>query len=340
MRRAQLVAHALEVLAPAPVDQRAKGQALGEVGRGQAGQHLQLGQILQQILLRRDVADPDVGRQRFGKTADVNHPVQLVQAGQRGVGFGVEVEVNVVLDNHEIVFIRQLQNAVQLRQLGGGAGRALQPRLGEEDLGAGGLDALFQHLQVPALWRTRRTNQARTDVAQRRQLVRVARLVDQHRVPRSNQAPNRQVQALAAALHQQHLLGLQRHFMLGQLVAHQVAQRRIALGVPIAAQIHFLGRQVAQAALEAIGKQPVAGDPAAAGFAGHVAALEDAPHVPHRIEAVGAARAGLGQRAGGTRPHKKARMGPRYEEAQRHQTVVGVNHGVDAHFVRSGELAY
>ena len=216
----------------------------------------------------------------------------------------------------------------------------MQPRLGEEDLGARSLDALFQHLQVPALRRARRSDQARADVAQRRQLVRVARLVDQHRVARSNQTANRQVQPLAAALHQQHLFGLQRHFMLGQLVAHQVAQRCIALGVPIAAQVDFLRRQVAQAALEPIGKQPVAGDPAAAGFVGHVAALENAPHVPHRVKAVGAARAGLGQRAGGTRPHKKPRMGPRYEEAQRHQAVVGVDHGVDAHFVRGGKLAY
>jgi len=126
--------------------------------------------------------------------------------------------------------------------------------------------------------------------------------------------------------------------VLGQQVAHQLAQRQVALGLAVAAQVGVLGGQRAQAAPHAFGKQPVPRQPAATGLEAQRAVLENALHVPHGIEAELRAlcRGRLGRV--GTAAHKKARVRARHEVALGHQSVVGVHHRIDAHAVGVGKL--
>ena len=107
-----------------------------------------------------------------------------------------------------------------------------------------------------------------------------------------HQAACDQVERMAGTLREQNLLGGDRHFMLGQQVAHQLAQRGEALGLAVAADADLARGQRAQCTAHAIAEQPVFRQPAAARFATEPAVLEDAPHVVHRVEIVASAGSG------------------------------------------------
>ncbi len=290
--------------------------------------------------MRGDVAHAQVGRDGLRIAADVEHARQLVEAGERGTRVGVEVHVEVVLDDGQAVLVGQLQHAMQLRQRGGGSRRALQPRLREEHARVVRDDGLLQRREVVALRRALDRDQARAGHAQREQQVGVARVVHQHGVARAHEAADGQVQRVAGAVRQQHLVGLQRHLLLGQRVADPFAQRQVAARVAVAVQLDVLGGQAAQAAAHAVLEQPRLRQPAAARLHGQVAVLEDAAQVPLRVEAGRGGEAGHGRDLGGRAPpHEEARVRPRHQVALRHQPVVGLDDGKHAHLVRLGEVA-
>jgi hypothetical protein len=93
--------------------------------------------------------------------------------------------------------VGELQHAVELRQRGGRRGRALQPRLREEDAGVLGRDRRLEGAEVVALRHARHRHEARARHAQREQQVRIARVVDQHRVARAHEAADRKVERMA-----------------------------------------------------------------------------------------------------------------------------------------------
>ena len=103
VRIGQPFAQRLQVLAPAALGQRVAGDALGEAGRGQSGHHLQLRQVVHQRRRGDEVADPDVRRDRLREAADVDDPLQLIEARQRRARLRIEVDVDVVLDQRDIV---------------------------------------------------------------------------------------------------------------------------------------------------------------------------------------------------------------------------------------------
>ena len=152
--------------------------------------------------------------------------------------------------------------------------------------------------------------------------------------------PGHQVHRLARALGQQHLLGRDHHLVLGQQVAHQLAQRQVALGFAVATQVHFFGGQRAQTPPYAFGEKPVARQPAAAGLEAQRPVLEDALHVPHRVEAVLAGRPRRLQRGVGPPPHEETRMGARDKIALCDQAVIGIDHRVHAYAMGMGKLPY
>jgi hypothetical protein len=136
--------------------------SLAELGGGQARDHLELRQVFQQVGVRGQEADTDVGRDGLRVAADVDHPRELVQAGQAGAGLGVELDVDVVLDDGEVVLLGDLQQPVQLRHRRHRPGGALQSGLGEEDLGAMLRNQRLQRGQVVALGGARHAEQPGT----------------------------------------------------------------------------------------------------------------------------------------------------------------------------------
>ncbi|GAB1387531.1 hypothetical protein MASR1M59_26790 [Melaminivora sp.] len=127
-------------------------------------------------------------------------------------------------------------------------------------------------------------------------------------------------------------------FVLGQQVAYQLAQRQITLGRAVAAQVGIFGRQGAQAAAHAFGKQPFARQPATAGLVAQRAVFKNALHVPHGIKVVVRHGLWLAVRGIGPAAHIKARVRARHRIPLRHQPVVGVHHGVHADAMGMGKL--
>ncbi|MPN16273.1 hypothetical protein SDC9_163611 [bioreactor metagenome] len=127
-----------------------------------------------------------------------------------------------------------------------------------------------------------------------------------------------------------------------QQVAHQLAQRQVALGLAVAAQVHLFGGQRAQAAPHAVGEHPVIGQPAAAGFERPVAVLEDLLEIPVGIEyGVLARKAGGGVlRVAGQPVDEEACVWTARQQALRHQAVVCLHDREHAHRVCGGECPY
>ena len=250
----------------------------------------------------------------------------------------IQIAVDIVLHQRHIVFFRQLQHAVHVRQRGRCARRAMQPRLREEHLGPALFQQALQQGQVVAFLRARHAQQFAAQQPQAKAQVGIARVVDQHRIARMHQPSGNQVQRMAGALRQQDLLGSQRHLVLHQQIAHQLPQRRKALGLAIAADTDLAGGQRAQRTAHAVAKQPVFRQPAATRFAAQPAVLEDAPHVIHRVEIVAAAGRRHLPIVLPAPTHEKAQVRARDEIALRHQSVVSIHHRVHAHPVRMGKL--
>jgi len=110
-------AHALDVAAVLPFHQHPVDHPLAEFWRGQAGQHLQVGELLQDLGIRGQIAHPQAGRQHLGIAAHQDHPLQAVQRGQLHGAAWMQFAVGVVLDHQEIVAFGDAQDVV------GGAGR-------------------------------------------------------------------------------------------------------------------------------------------------------------------------------------------------------------------------
>ena len=151
------------------------------------------------------------------------------------MGTRIQVAVNIVFDQGYVVFFGQLQHAVHVRQRGRCPGGAVQPRLGEEHFGAVRLQQMLQQGQVIAFWGAGHPQQVSPQQAQTKAQVGIAGIIDQHRIAGMDQPPGNQIQRVAGALGEQNLFGGQRHLLLGQQVAHQLAQRHKALGLAIAA---------------------------------------------------------------------------------------------------------
>ena len=61
MRGGEALAQRFGVFAPAPVNQGTVNDALRQLGRGQAGNHFELGQVLDQLWVARHIAHAQVG---------------------------------------------------------------------------------------------------------------------------------------------------------------------------------------------------------------------------------------------------------------------------------------
>ena len=71
----------------------------------------------------------------------------------------IQIAVDVVFHQRDIVFFRQLQHAVHVCERGRCAGRAVQPRLGEEDLGTALFQQAFEQRQIVTFLAARHAQQ-------------------------------------------------------------------------------------------------------------------------------------------------------------------------------------
>ena len=242
------------MLAPAAIGHHTEGDALGDLGGRQARDHLELHKLVQQIAPRRHITRAQIGRDGLGEAADVDHAAELVQAGQRGAHSRIHVGVDVVLHQRKTMLLGQLQQPVQVRDRRHGTGRALQARLGEEHRGPVCGQQRLQRGQVIARGGARHAHHLRARKTQHEVQIGVAGVVHQNHITGLDQAASHQVQRLAGALGQQHLVGIHRQVVLGQRLGHHHAQRHVAVGQAVAVQLGPIGRQLAHAALDRIAK--------------------------------------------------------------------------------------
>ena len=93
-------------------------------------------------------------------------------------------------------------------------------------------DQALERLQVVAVGRAGTPTSYAPRKRSENSRFEVAGLVDQHDIAPAHQAPCHHVHRLAGTVGQQHLLGAERDLLLGQQVAHELAQQRSPLGSP------------------------------------------------------------------------------------------------------------
>jgi hypothetical protein len=102
-------------------------------------QRLQVCKVAGQVGVAGDKSDAQRGGERLGEGADVNRSVELVERGQARHRGWLEVSQRIVLDDQQIVLLRQLKDAVRLARCKVGAGRVVRHRLGKEQQNSRGL---------------------------------------------------------------------------------------------------------------------------------------------------------------------------------------------------------
>ena len=191
-------------------------------------------------------------------------------------------------------------------------------------------------LHVVARWSTRDADQSCAQRAQKPHQIRITGIVDQHHIARLYEAARRQFQTLARAMREQHLIAAGGdELVLREVLRNRLAQREQAHGFAVAAQRKAFGAQFAHAAPHAVGKHPVVGQPAAAGFERPVAVLEDLLQIPVCIEhGRKALVARLVLRPDADAIDEEARVRLIAQQPLRDEAVVGLDHGEHAHRMR------
>ena len=232
----QLGAQLLQVLGMPSLRQHSLDGALGIFRAADGGEDLEVGQILRQIGAAGHEAHAQRGRQRLGEAAQVERalePVQRRQARRRG---GAVVAEGIVLDQQQVVLLRQPQHRLRLGLRQVRARGVVRQRLREEEARAFGLEHVFQRLQVGAVRQARHAHDPGAGQVQLAQQRVVAGVVDQHHAARRHEVAHDQVHGLVGAVGQHDLLRVGVDAHVRQAPHEAVAQRRIAQPVAVAEQ--------------------------------------------------------------------------------------------------------
>ena len=116
VRCGQAFAQGFQMLAPAAIGDHVVDQSFGHLGTGQAREHLLVRELLHDALARQQISHAQIGRHGLGKTAQIDHAVELIEAGERRLMAGVHVGVDVVFDQHEVMLRGPFQKLVHLRK--------------------------------------------------------------------------------------------------------------------------------------------------------------------------------------------------------------------------------
>ena len=199
---------------------------------------------------RRDEADPPAGGQDLREAADVEAALEPVERGQPWRVRGRQMRVGVVLDDMEVVRLRQLQQLMRAGQRQHAAGRVVQHRDGHVQAGAVLARQRLHHRQVGPVGPARHRQQPHAQQRQPRVFDRPAGLVDQHRVARRQQRARDQIERLGRAQRGHDLARRGAHADIGQTLRQRLAQPRVARRLAV------VQRGGAQLVLAAAGQHP------------------------------------------------------------------------------------
>lgn len=317
--------------------------ALHDLGRGQPGGHLGARQVAHQVAVRHDVADPHRRADGLGVAAQVDHALRAVQRREQGGNGGHQLARNIVFHDPQAVALGRLQHAERVGHAQAGAAGVLQHRVDEQGARTVRQRGGVERLAVDAVDAARHADHAHAHQPQQLQQIGVAGLLDQHRIAGAQQGAHDQVQPVRDALRQQHLVGLGRHAGRAQAGGDGLAQRRVAIGMPIAGDAQRRHpAQVPQRLVQALLVQPFGRQPAAArldrdGVVGIDIGQQPTVVEPRRrpLPRGACARRGRLRRGGPV-----ARPGPGNQPALRGQTAIGAGHGKGADAVLARELAH
>ena len=260
---------------------------------------------------------------------------------RRVAASGGEVAVDVVLDDHEIVLLGQLQHPEGggRREVAGGG--VVQHRVGEEQARLVVGEQGFEGLRVGAVggaWNAQQGHAVKAQVAEQ---VPVAGVVHQHAVAGLQKVAADDVEGLVDAIGEDDLAGRGADADFGQAHLQLGAQRCVALGRAVAHRAHVgASRQGPQRAQHAGFVEPAGGQAAGAD--------EDARrvvrgHFAHQPGGVDGPLDGFARFRGARRQrpagHVEARPALRVQVAGGDQPVVGFDDGEARHVVGLGKPA-
>ena len=227
-------AHAFGVAAQLPLLDAQRQRFFQDGRRGQGRQQLGVEQALGQIRRRRQVTHTPAGRQDLGETADIDGAAQTVQRTETGGMVGRNVAVGVVLDDVEVVPLRQLQQLVRAPWRQAVARGVVQHAHAHKQPGRMHLAVARHHFQVGPFGPARHRQHPHAQGGKPGKLHRPARLFDHHRVARLEQRAAHDVQRMRGA-HGGHDLGRAcRYIQVTQAARQRLAQTGVTQGLAIA----------------------------------------------------------------------------------------------------------
>ncbi len=217
-----------------PPGDQGVNQPFDVIGRADDGQHFQIAQAAGQRGRGGEVADAQAGRQGFGKSPNIDHPLQLVQGGQTGGAGGQDVGEGIILHDGHAMLGGDLQQLVRHSDADGAAGRVVGQGLGEEKFGFQRGDLGGELLQIRAVRPPPHPGDRHLGQRQLAEQRVIAGAVHQRAIARLQQMAANQVQRVVGPLGQQNPVGRGDDGAFGQRQGDPLAQGAVAPRAAIA----------------------------------------------------------------------------------------------------------
>ena len=257
-----------------------------------------------------------------------------------------KMRVAVVLDDVQIVRLRELEQPVRRTERQRCAGRVVQHRHGHVQVRAMRLDQALHHGEIGSVFAARHRQRADAEGGQARVLDRPAGLVDQHAVAGAHQAAGDDVERMGRADRRHDLLGARTDAVIGETRGKRAAQPQVA------GRLAVLQRQrpelraradPAQRGVEHGQVEPLHRQGAEPRHRQRAGRLEHPAHQGRRADRQRHAQRFLGRRArrfAGCLANEEATLPARFDEALRLQLIVGGDDGVGTDAVTPRTLAH
>ena len=133
------------------------------------GERLDVAQFARQRRVRRDEAHAQVGRERLGEAADVDHAPPVIEACEPHRMPALQIAVDVVFEDHEIVARGELEHARRHRRAHARARGVVRHGIEDEQLGPFARQQAFERGDIRAVDAARHTDDARTECREARE---------------------------------------------------------------------------------------------------------------------------------------------------------------------------
>src|ERR1700722_4314610 len=183
--------------------QRRRQMAIAE-----ADGELDVDELVDPLGLGGDIAAAHRRRNRLRQAADLNDPVEAVEAGKTRRWFRFEISEYIVLDDDDVVLFSELQHAMGDNGGNRRPGRIMQPGGGQIEAGTMRRKNAPESLDVRPVRRERDADRLDAMGAQKRQEIEIAGIVDQYRIARLQQETAEQVERLRCRIGEQDLIGI------------------------------------------------------------------------------------------------------------------------------------